>query len=194
MEGSPLCEVRGGVLSKALCLAVLLCGVVPCSTTVVRAQSLSISPMSWDFGDVLVGTSEKLTFDIFSDGSSDVSLYIIGLEETPYYDPPYVFPDDPDDPAWALGPFSFNPATWTPTPVVLPFGDHAFLDVIFSPTAPGDYSAYLYLRSNDSYPPPGSIAYLPLEGTGVLVPVPPAILLGALGMATAGWLSRRRAR
>jgi len=194
MESNTLRGVRGGVLSRGLCLALLLCGVVLCGTVVVRAQDLSVSPMSWDFGNVLVGASEKLTFDLHSIGSSEVSVYIIGLEETPYLDPPYVFPDDPDDPSWALGPFSFNPATWPDLPAILPPGEHLFVDMIFSPTAPGDYSAYLYLRCNDTYPPPGQIGLVPLEGTGVLVPVPPAILLGALGVATAGWLSRRRAR
>ena len=200
MEGSALCGVRGDVFTGALRRMVLLCGIVLCSTAVVRAQDLSVSPMSWDFGNVLVGTSEKLTFDLHSVGSSDVSVYRILLNETPDEVWPFVCPDHPTEPLWSLGPFSFDPTTWTPMPVVLapaypdPTGEHLFVDVIFSPTAPGDYGAYVGLRCDDTYPPPGVIAFLPLEGTGVLVPVPPAILLGALGMATAGWFSRRRKR
>ena len=185
---------RGSRGMRFLGWCTLACCVVLSGSSLVRAQDLSVSPMSWDFGNVLVGTSEMVTFDLLSVGTSDVSIYLLFLNDNPDYHPPYVNPDDPDDPLWALGPFSFNPATWPDLPAILPPGEHLFVDMIFSPTAPGDYSAYLYVRSNDTYPPPGQIGLVPLEGTGVLVPVPPAILLGALGVATAGWLCRRHTR
>lgn len=67
-------------------------------------------------------------------------------------------------------------------------------DMIFAPSSPGYYSAYLRIESDDVYPPPGPVAHLLLEGTGVCgsIPAPGAFLLTALGTCGVGWLRRRR--
>ena len=173
---------------------VLSCVLILCGGAAVRAQDLTVSPMSWDFGNVPAATSSMVTFDLLSAGSSDSWVYAIALFEAPTLGPPlppYACPDDVV-PSWSLGAFSFNPATWQTLPVTRQLGDHAFVDVIFTPPAPGDYLAYLFIQSNDAYPPPGPQVFLPLEGTGVaVVPLPGAALLALLGLSAAGCLRRR---
>jgi hypothetical protein len=155
-----------------------------------QAQSIQVSPMSWDFGDVLVGTSEKVTFDLFSDGPSEVWIYVIFLTYNQDLFPPYADPEYSSDPSWSLGAFSFDPLTWEHIPIALPPSEHLFVDVMFSPLSPGAYNAYLGILSNDSVLPPGPDAYLPLEGTAY-IPTPGAIILGSIGAGLVGWLRRR---
>jgi hypothetical protein len=173
---------------------VLACVFTLCGPAVVRAQDLDVSPLSWDFGNVPVGSSSTVTFDLLSSGSTSLWVYVVALIESPTLGPPlppYACPDEPV-PSWSLGAFSFNPATWQTSPIVRAAGEHAFVDVIFAPPAPGDHLAYLFIQSNDAYPPPGPQVFLPLEGTGVsAVPVPGAGLLALLGVGLIGCLRRR---
>ena len=172
----------------------LLCGIVLCSAAVVGAQGIDVSPLSWNFGNVPVGTSGMVTFDLLSEGPSEVWIYVVDLYESPDVTSPHTDATGMHPSSWSLGAFSFNPATYPTMPVASPEGTHAFVDVIFTPPAPGDYLAYLFIQSNDSVPPPGPVAFLPLEGTGVVevVPLPGAALLGVIGLSVAGWMHRRR--
>ena len=154
---------------------------------------------NYSYGDVALGASETATFSFDSIGTSEVSVYLIGLQNTATYsDPSFTMPWLWDDDllkyvlgTYCLGDFCFDPynAIW-PLPEILPAHTSKTIDLIFTPSSLGVQSAYMYIRCNDTYPPPGVIAFIHLEGTGISapVPVPPAIwllgsgLLGLVGM------------
>ncbi len=189
LEEREMGSVRGGFG------IVLLSGIILCTAAGVRAQDLQPSLMSYDFGNVPVGGSETVTFDLFSGGPTAVWVYLLGFTPTPV-DPPSGEPfASPHYGIWSLGPFSFNPATYPILPWEHPAGNHMFVDVTFAPPAPGDYSTYLHVFSNDSIDPPGMYAFFPLQGTGVpaTVPAPGAAALVLLGTTAVTGLRRRRA-
>jgi hypothetical protein len=130
---------------------------------------------SYDYGDVVLGESRTATFRLDSIASSEVSVYLIWLTDTA----PYIFPDPHADPdrepyLYCWESFCFNPATYSHTPVIMPPGEYRLVDVTFTPESLGEQIVYLYIRSNDTYPPPGSVAYIRLVGTGVNDPTLPA--------------------
>jgi len=173
---------------------VLLCSIVLCSAAVVCAQDLQVSPTGWDFGDVTVGNSEMVTFDLLAGWPSPLWIYVIGLNGAPTLTGLDELDTDPYYGIWSLGAFSLNPLTFPIIPAEVPVGVHNYVDVTFTPPSPGSYNAWLYIFSNDSIDGPGMHAFLPLEGTGVpeVVPLPGAVLLGVIGMSCAGTLLRRR--
>ena len=77
---------------------VVMCGIVFYGAAVVGAQDLQVSPMSWDFGNVAVGNSETITFDLLAGPPTPVWVYVISLHETPTNDPPFANPNDPLSP------------------------------------------------------------------------------------------------
>jgi len=160
-----------------------LFGVVLCSTAVVRAEALEVSPMSWDYGDVVVGSSETMTFDLKSEGPTAVWLYQILLTLTPDLTGPSANPVawPPEDQTYSLGAFSFNPLTLGFLPREMPVGEVYPIDMTFTPPSPGYHRAYLFIHSNNSIPPPDPAAFLLLEGTGVPAAVARTLTISSTG-------------
>ena len=177
-------------MNKKLPLLIILCGIAISATGLVQAQNLTISDptlewtrdpdfpytflgASYDYGDVVLGESKTATFHLDSTASSEVSIYLITLDDTKRPEPPcagYNVSGEPLLYCWES--FCFNPDTYQLLPVVLPPGDYLLVDVTFTPISPGEQSVYLGIRCNDVYPPPGAIAYINLVGTGVSGPPP----------------------
>ncbi len=174
-------------------LGILVCGIVLGSTDRVCAENwgLGVTPEGWDYGNVLVGTSQTITFDLESKGPTAVWIYLTMLTPTPdLHDPLAVSPIDGN---YTLGAFSFNPLNYPALPRETPTGDHVLIDVIFTPPAPGDYSVYLGIYSNDSIDPPGPHSLFLLEGTGIAAAVaePATILLLGSGLLGVAGIRRR---
>jgi len=200
---------RMRLVSIHVIVAFLVCGIALSTVGVVHAQDLDISDpylewtyqsppghwlASYDFGDVALGESETATFRFESIGSSAVRIYILWLtsSNTPPYDP-IANPDDPINPTNCLGSFCIDPATHPGFPNVMAVGDFFMVDVIFAPLSLGEQNVYLYSYSDDRYPPPGTVSFISLEGTGVeaSVPEPSTLILLGAGLAGVALLKKR---
>jgi hypothetical protein len=200
MEGAKMNPSISG-MRKARFLAVtciMLCCINFSMPGLVYAQDLDIdSPSlawpdpSYDYGNVAIGESKTVTFDLSSEGPSPVWVYVVGLNETPD-DITIISPGNYLDPQYVLGAFSFDPTDdiWAGFPFYgipqeTPVGAHIPIDILFTPTSMGDFSAYLYIASNDSVDEPGTQAFIHLLGTGVegpAIPEPASIILVGLGL------------
>jgi hypothetical protein len=122
-------EKMSGISRAFRCLGICaFAAVLFCGASAVHAQDLQISPMGYDFGDVVVGTSRAVTFDFTNLGETEVWVYQLVLAESMdpaslYADPspsPRHYPPDPtiyyDPPVYSLGAFSFDPADFPPWP------------------------------------------------------------------------------
>ncbi len=61
----------------------VLVGVLLCSVVAVQAQDQSVSPTGWDYGNVVVGTSGSVTFDLLAGPPSAGWMYVIYLTDEP---------------------------------------------------------------------------------------------------------------
>ena len=127
---------------SALCFTLLLGLAVLAVPVTSQAECIDITPASWDYGDVEVGTSESQIFTILSCAESSVTLYIIEIV---------------DD---ATGAFTIT----SELPLgVIPGGETREIEVALTPPSLGAHEAFLHIYSNA----PGNYTYISLFGTGV---------------------------
>ena len=164
----------------------LLVSILLLTPLLVSAEDLDVSPMEWDFGDVELGTSRSQVFTLTSRGPTAVWVYVIAT--TPYDTYGYVLT--------CLGELSAdycsdNPTSCTacdftvtaishPLPMETPTGQTIDVEVTFTPSALGSREAFLFIQSNDSIPPPGPQAFIPLTGLGVEATNPAGELMADL--------------
>jgi hypothetical protein len=172
--------------AKIMVLALLLGYMFILSPPQVAAQGISVDPLSWDFGDVLLGSSPTKTFRISS--TEILPLTVSDISFTAYSSPAFSFEQfllDGTIPITGVPPsYTLWSSTWSPdTPPHL-------LDVTvrFSPDSLGLHTASIHIWS-DAAPPDGTL-FLPLSGT--CVPTPSAVILGSIGITFSGWFLRRR--
>jgi hypothetical protein len=179
---------------KIWTLGGLLVSILVLSPLLVSAEDLDVSPMSWDFGDVELGTPRSQIFTLRSLGPSAVWVYVI--ETTPAAT---------DGPICAGGlstaycndhPEECNACDFAVTfinkalPIELPEDDADHdgaidVTVTFTPSAFGSREAFLYIFSNDSIDPPGMQAFIRLTGWGVDVTNPPEMMSDLLAFFNA---------
>ena len=159
-------KIKRGFMS--MLLTVVLC----LGPSWVSAQPIEVdvTPDSWDFGLVDLGTTATVDFQIENVGPTDlvVAEAIIINDLT--------------------GAFTITDTENIDIP--LPFGDFALVEVSFIPLNLGLLTADLLIITDVS----GDIL-VPLQGTGkdpTAVPEPITLLLFTLGLAGLGWVRRRK--
>ena len=106
---------------------------------------IAVSPSSYDYGDVEIGSSSSNSFAVTNDGTADLSVTAVSLVGTNASEFSIVSGGDP---------FTVAP------------GDTHFVDVSFNPTSEGSKSATLRFESNDPDENPLDVA---LSGNGVML-------------------------
>ena len=156
-------------------IAVLVLGyILILSPSQAEAQGIAINPTSWDFGDVLLGNSDSVIFDVECVAGNEVYVETIELSE---------FLSD----SWGIQETSFFSITSAPaTPLFIPEGDMINIHISFAPTTVGFYDAFLHIRSDVSQ----EHHYIPLQGNCV-IPEPSSMLLACLGLAGLAGLKRK---
>jgi len=118
------------------------------------AQDIEVSPMAWDFGDIVVGDSAIQRFTISSTGSTALMLYVVELTDEAHWEVPYEGDDfeiteEPDPGA----PREINP------------GESVDYKVTYTPTSYEFHEAYLRVSTNSGYG--HNEIYIHLTGMGV---------------------------
>ena len=106
------------------------------------AQCIEVTPESWDYGDVKMGTSEAQIFTIHNCSESDLDVFITEIT---------------DD---ATGAFAITSGAG---PYHIRGGESEELEVTFTPPSLGAHEAFLHIYSNA----PGNHTYISLSGVGV---------------------------
>lgn len=154
---------------KALAVGLLFSGAIVAAPAVVWAEEISVTPESWDFGEVQVGASGSATFTASSGGPTAVWIYLV-----------QVTPDGTD--ALICGEdvtCAFSITAAPGLPLELPAGESVNLDVKFAPSAAGPSEAYLNIVTNDAYGEDD--LFIHLTGVGVEPPSDdPADMMAAL--------------
>jgi hypothetical protein len=135
------------------------------------AEDLEIDPMSWDYGETVVGTPSTHSITLSSLGPSPVWVYVVQLT-----------PEPTDELTCGVDvscDFKITSIS-DPIPREMAVGESLSVEVAFTPSALGPRQAYLYVASNDSVGDPGTQAFVPLTGAGIQAPA-----WGAAGNAEA---------
>jgi len=133
--------------------ALVLMGLLPLRAA---AEDIQVTPMSYDYGDVAVGTTKSASFVLESLGPS--SLVISEVR---------VLAEGND----------WSSAASTPLPNLLPEGRYITVQVDFSPSIEGQQAAWLFIDS-DSLGEEN--LFIPLTGTGIPATEDPVALMEAL--------------
>ena len=112
----------------------------------------------YDFGDVEVGSSAVMIFQIENEEGSPSSLFVSD-----------VYIED------ATGPFVIVDSSVIPA--LLSPGESVYVEVVFSPGDEGFFEGVMRIFSNASNDPPGTVIYYGLQGMGVGYEPPPGELM-----------------
>jgi len=129
---------------NALCFALFFGLAILTVPLVASAECIDVTPASWDYGDVEVGTSETQIFAIHSCASSALTIYYIGImeDETGAYEITSAIPS---------------------VPFPLDGGATLDVEVNFTPPDLGAHEAFLYILHDAS----GGETHVNLCGVGV---------------------------
>ena len=154
---------------KALAVGLLFSGAIVAAPAVVWAEEISVTPSSWNFGEVEVGASGSATFTASSGGPTAVWIYLV-----------QVTPDGTDTQVCGVDVACDFSITSAPgLPLELPAGESVKLDVKFAPSAAGPSEAYLNIVTNDA--DGEDDLFIHLTGVGVEPPSDdPADMMAAL--------------
>jgi hypothetical protein len=148
VPGSPGCRGAGSCISYGFCtggdkkIVIDQLSCFPC----LGSSDISVNPISFDLGNVLVGTSSApQTWSILNDGNGILAIYPLQINGTNYSE------------------FFIENDTCSGK-ILLPSED-CTVDLVFSPTSEGSKNANLSVRSNDPNTPEFAI---PLSGVGFI--------------------------
>ena len=130
-------QLRAVGVASSIGLAVLA---VP---LMASSQCIEVTPESWDYGNVEVGTSTSQIFSVYSCQSTDLTIYYIGV----------VFGDTA----------AFSLTSAPDVPFAIPGGETEEFEVVFAPPDLGPYESSLYIVHDAA----GSETFVNLYGVGV---------------------------
>ena len=126
-------------------LFITICFLV--ASFVNAAPAIEVTPSSYDFGNVLVGTTADKIFDVNNVGDSYVMITAIEFRQG-------------SNPDFSLGMAPLLPMTFAP-------GVHFEVEVLFSPSDSNEMSAILDIFSSED--PNVPVAEVPLSGKGDII-------------------------
>jgi hypothetical protein len=131
-------------MNKITTLALVIGLTVVAAPLIASAQCIEVTPESWDYGDVKIGTAKSQIFTIHScDEASPVLVSTIEIT-------------DDDTGAFSI---TSGPAV----PLFIPAGESIEVEVTFTPPELGAHEAFLHIRHDAA----GGHTYVNLSGAGV---------------------------